>query len=689
MILSSVRFAFAVALLAPVTGLPLMAQITESSYGPVAPFAVRVTPGATPQAIPETVFGSFLEPIGHSIYGGLWADVIENPSLEAGLWSADRIATMLRERPELRSASDLALPVPWEPLDPSEGARYLPVRGDAANSDQSLLVMGVPGKEAGIRQRVYLPVLRELTYQGSVWIKHVRGNTRISVSLRHDGLAQESPQETTSETLAETSFDAPATTWTLHKFTLTLKPDTVAPLEPVYLAISLNDGGRAQIDNVGLVPADAIDGLDPDEVAMARDLHTPLVRFGGNFTSGYDWHDGVGPLDKRVSMTNASWGIPEYNTFGTDEFLNFCKLIHAQPQFALNLGSGTPEQAADWVRYIDEHWGNKRGGLLWELGNELWGDWQIGYPTLRTVGPLTGEVAAAVHKVDPSARLIATGGVDSEFQEWNANQLANPPGSFSYLSTHYVIGDEVAMQNPPQQFRTMADLALPVGLEARVRAIRQQAEQSANGKEVKVAFTEWLLISRTHAGPSFTNMGGGVFAGGFLNMVLRNAGTVPVSDMTGIMEFGGIWKKRGQVYGTPAYWVLRTYASAKPATALTVASDGPSYSVTNGVRTLPTIQNVPFLDISAALSADRKTLLLFCVNRHLTESLTAKFDLAAVGAAVGPARVTTIQGENLLQENDEEDPNRIKPAESTEQVQGSLTHTFPNSSVTVVELPLK
>jgi alpha-N-arabinofuranosidase len=88
-------------------------------------------------------------------------------------------------------------------------------------------------------------------------------------------------------------------------------------------------------------------------------------------------------------MTNVAWGIPEYNTFGTDEFLHFCELIGARPQVALNLGTGTPEEAAGWVRYIDDRWGTKSGGLTWELGNELWGKFQVGYPGLQRVAERT------------------------------------------------------------------------------------------------------------------------------------------------------------------------------------------------------------------------------------------------------------------------------------------------------------
>ena len=105
-------------------------------------------------------------------------------------------------------------------------------------------------------------------------------------------------------------------------------------------------------------------------------MHPSLVRLGGNFTSSYHWRDGIGPRDKRVNMLNNSWGIPEYNTFGTDEFLGFCRAIGAQPQIALNLGSGTEEEATAWVRYVNEHW-DRHSGLLWELGNELWGNWNL------------------------------------------------------------------------------------------------------------------------------------------------------------------------------------------------------------------------------------------------------------------------------------------------------------------------
>ncbi|HET8635515.1 MAG TPA: hypothetical protein VFL96_01555, partial [Acidobacteriaceae bacterium] len=145
--------------------LPLHAQVTVDK--PIPPVAtIRVDAGQSAGApIPRTIFGSFLEPIGNSTYNGLWAGLLENPSLEAGMWDAPHVEQMLKQNPDLNRASQLGLPLPWEPLNENQGNRYEPVYGHAANSWRSLIVMGVPGQPTGIRQRVYLPVQRTLSYR--------------------------------------------------------------------------------------------------------------------------------------------------------------------------------------------------------------------------------------------------------------------------------------------------------------------------------------------------------------------------------------------------------------------------------------------------------------------------------------------------------------------------------------------
>lgn len=644
------------------------------------PIVIRVSRPDTRQEIPSTLFGSFLEPIGHSTYGGLWANVVENPSFEEGLWSAENLEAEWNSRPELRTASSLGLPTPWEPLYLAEGSRYAPVRGDAANSAQSILLMSLPGKEVGIKERIYLPVHRELRYTGSIWLKRVNGNCTVKLSLRRRGHPE--------EVLAESEVQAQSDSWAKYTVDLQLRPGQVAPLEPVDLAISLEGDARVLVDNVDLNPDDAIEGMDPEVLSLARELHSPLVRFGGNFTSTYNWHDGVGPLDARVSKLNLAWGIPEYNTFGTLEFLRFCELIQAKPQIALNLGTGTPQEAADWVSFVNAHWGDHRGGLTWELGNELWGNYQVGYPLELNSGAVTLANSEAIRKVDPNARLIATGGDAGLFHDWNAQQLSTPTNTFDYLSSHFIFNEDVLLPGATNDFRTMAMLALPWGLSERIRAMKQQAVE-AHRPAVKFAFTEWLMIAdHSHTVPTYDNVGGAIFAGGFLNAMMRNSDAVSIADMTGILEFGGIWKKREQVYASPAYWVLRTYANASPHTLLKVDSTSPTYNISKGVLQLPEIAGAPYLDVVAAESEDESKLLLLCVNRRVTRPESAVIDLRSFPIDSGPAQVTTIAGDGLLDGNSEYDPNRVTAVTRTERFTSARSYTFPNASVTVIAIPL-
>src|ERR1700730_3479697 len=134
--------------------------------------------------IPRTIFGSFLEPIGNSTYGGLWADVLQNPSFEEGLWSAENLKKILAGEPMLAHSSELGLPLPWEPLDYEQQNRYAPRWNDAANSYRSLLVMGLPDKEVGVRQKVFLPIHRTLSYTGHLYAKLMSGSGKFSVSIR-------------------------------------------------------------------------------------------------------------------------------------------------------------------------------------------------------------------------------------------------------------------------------------------------------------------------------------------------------------------------------------------------------------------------------------------------------------------------------------------------------------------------
>ncbi len=626
--------------------------------------------------IPRTIFGSFLEPIGNSTYNGLWAEILQNPSLESGLWSAGNISRMLREEPTLTRASELGLPLPWEPLDSSQGNRYELRYGNAANSWRSLVIMGVPNQPTGVRQKIYLPVHRTAEYKGSLYARHLSGPSGLTVSIHsHNG----------NEVLASAKLDASSDQWSKYEFNFQLPDGKLHRLDPADFVVEVEGDAVMEIDQLSLMPADALDGLDPDEVAMARAMETPLVRFGGNFTSSYHWKDGTGPRDKRVSMLNLAWGIPEYNTFGTDEFLHFCSLIGAEPQVALNLGSGTPQEAADWVQYIDEHW-HRHNGLTWELGNELWGNWNVGYPTQDQLTARTLAFSKAIRAVDPDAKLIATGGDPDWFTKWNSIQLTNPSGTFDYLSTHFVVTNtDVRTPHASSDFVAQAAFALPVGLEQKLKAEQEQINQTpAFTGKAHVAFTEWLFIGNRPGTPSFNNMGGAIDTAGLFNILMRNSSIVPISDMTGIMEFAGIWKKRSQVYAAPGYYVFKMYSTVHASRPVAVHAESGSYSVQNGVGRLPEIAKVPYLDVVAALNEKGDELTLFCVNRSLETDIPANIQLAGF-AAGSDAEVKTLRGSSIDDANDEDDPDHVIPVSTdAHMTTNELRHVFPHESVTVI-----
>ena len=632
-----------------------------------------------PYAVPRTIFGSFLEPIGNSIYGGLMAELLENPSFEEGLWDEEHQKKILTDEPSLLRASALGLPLPWEPFDYSQENRYEPRWNDAANSYRSLFIMGLPDQQVGIRQKVYLPVHRTLQYRGSIYAKYVSGSHQLDFSLRE--------RNHRDHIFAQASIQVSETGWARYDFTLDLPRHSVQPLDPLDFVIVVGPEGRMLVDQVSLLPADNVDGMDTEVISMAKAMKSPIIRFGGNFTSSYHWRDGIGPVDKRVSMKNVAWGIPEYNTFGTDEFLRFCELIDARPQIALNLGTGTPEEAAAWVQYVNQHWADHSGGLLWEMGNELWGTFQTGYPTLPVVAERTKAFSAAIHQVDPKAILIGTGGDEDFYTGWNAAQLSNAR-SLNYLSTHFVVTvTDLVNKKPTEDFLTLANFALPVGLERRLHDMYAQIQSAAEARNrLKIAFTEWLFWSQNDKGPNYNNMGGAIESAGFLNMLMRTADFVPISDMTGTIYFGGIRKERSRVFAPPAYWAFRMYSNTDATQPVEITTNSETYDVEGGSTRLPAIANIPYLDVVAALNSAGNTLTIFCVNRHLTNDITASISIRGFKPA-SQVTAQSLYADSIYEENNEMNPEAVHSQPSSVKSNGShLNFTFRHESVSVLTL---
>ena len=170
----------------------------------------------------------------------------------------------------------------------------------------------------------------------------------------------------------------------------------IDPAGPFVFSIVAATAANVVLDRVLLYPSDHVHGADRDVVRLLKEARLPLLRWpGGNFTSGYHWRDGIGPVDSRPTTLNPVWhGIFEPNLFGTDEFLTFCRDVGCEPMICVNAGNGTAAGAAAWVEYCNGGPETPMGKLraanghpepygvrIWEIGNEIYGHWHVGWTT--------------------------------------------------------------------------------------------------------------------------------------------------------------------------------------------------------------------------------------------------------------------------------------------------------------------
>lgn len=178
-------------------------------------------------------------------------------------------------------------------------------------------------------------------------------------------------------------------------------------------------------------PLSDAQGYRTDVLEAIRALRLPVLRWpGGNFVSGYHWQDGVGPLEQRPRRMNLAWQAEESNRFGTDEFLRYCRLIEAEPYLCINMGTGTLDEAQAWVEYCngagDTYWANLRRQhghpdpyqvRYWGLGNEMYGEWQIGALSADVYVQRAREFAKVMKWTDPTIKLVSCG--QSGWNAWD------------------------------------------------------------------------------------------------------------------------------------------------------------------------------------------------------------------------------------------------------------------------------
>ncbi len=421
---------------------------------------------------------------------------------------------------------------------------------------------------------------------------------------------------------------------------------TIAPLDRNLFGSFLEHLGRAIYGGVydpGSKLSDA-NGFRKDVLEEVRKLGVPIIRYpGGNFVSGYHWLDGVGPKQDRPRVLEKAWDSIETNQFGTNEFMAWCKAVGALPLMGLNLGTGTPEQAAALVEYCNVEKGTKwsdlrrqhgiadpYGAKYWCLGNEMDGPWQIGHMSATEYGVKAADAAREMRYVDHSLKLVACGSSGPgmpTYLEWDREVLEQCYEYVDGLSLHRYFGNtESETGGESAKF-----LAMNLSME------RQIAETTAvcdlvrghkrSPKKLWLSFDEWNVWYRARTGDAVDghrkeapplleevyNLEDALLVGGLINSLVRNADRVKIACLAQLVNViapimtnaDGLFR---QTIYYPYSWALQ-YAKGA---VLSLLVESAGYAV-------PGFGNVPYADVAGTWDEPAETITLFMLNRDLSK----------------------------------------------------------------------
>ncbi len=405
-------------------------------------------------------------------------------------------------------------------------------------------------------------------------------------------------------------------------------------------------------------------GFRQDVLKAVQGLHVPLLRWpGGNFSSNYNWRDGIGPRDERPRRLEMAWGTVEDNRFGTHEFLDYINRIGAEAYICSNLGTGSWDEAQQWVEYVNSGQDTattrlrKKNGRekpwkvnYWGLGNEMDGPWQMGHRTADDYGKFALEAAKLMHWTDPSIKLIAAGSslYDSNWINWNRTVLSYLRPHIDYLSLHMYVGNR---DNDYYAFQ-----ACTVELADRIKitegSIREATSTGPKGKPIYIAWDEWNVWYRARGSAErgrrileeHYNLEDALVVSSFLNTFVNHAHIVKIANMAQLVNvIAPIFSSDKGIYLQTIYYPLQLFATHCHGAALDLYVDSPTYKTKDH-------DAVPYLDTSAALDTDG-TLVLNVTNRHKDSAVDAVFELEDKQFS-GDFEVFEVNGPDIKSEND-------------------------------------
>ena len=483
---------------------------------------------------------------------------------------------------------------------------------------------------------------------------------------------------------------------------------TISPISPLLFGGFAEHLGRCIYEGIyepDSPLADA-DGLRSDVRSALDELGYTIMRYpGGNFVSGYDWQDGVGPKDKRPARRDLAWMSVESNQFGTDEFLQFCRKMKTEPMMGLNFGTGDISSAANLVEYCNAPEGTKWADLrkanghadpygvkYWCLGNEMDGSWQIAHLSANDYAKKAREAAKMMRWMDPSIETFLCGSSGSfmgSFPEWDRTILEACWDQTNYLSLHhYVTNDE----NDTDSF-----LAKTVVLERHVdvlsATLRYVKEKLRSKKDVYLAWDEWNVWykDRTmdgkwqqapHLLEEIYNLEDALVVAQWMNVFLNKSDVLKVACVAQIVNVIApiLTRPPNQLVRQTIFYPFMLFRRLATGLAMDVVVKSPTYST-------KLFGDVPVLHASASQDAATGRGAVFVVNRSQTESVTVEIEWRAMS----PTRVGSIHqisGSDPKAGNSFDNPRQVVPRTFDGGLiqNGKFTLTLPPLSFTALEI---
>jgi alpha-N-arabinofuranosidase len=420
-------------------------------------------------------------------------------------------------------------------------------------------------------------------------------------------------------------------------------------------------------------------GIRLDVLDAVKDLKVSITRYpGGNFVSNYHWKDGIGPKDQRPPRMELAWKRLETNRFGTDEFMDYAKRMGTEPYFSVNMGTGTIEEAQQWVEYCNVKNGpyyaelRKKNGheepyniKYWSLGNEMDGFWQMGHMNAEDYSKKARETAKLMKLTSPDIKLIAAGSSNyrpnADPNEWNATVLRELRNVVDYIALHMYVG------NPDNNYYNF--VSTPRVLEERTRIVKGLIDREmanadrGNRPPIYIAWDEYNIWYRargedtmagTRALEEHYNLEDALVISGFLNAFIRNADIVKMANMAQLVNvIAPIFSNETGMFKQTIYYPLQLFANNVHGTALNVLVDCDTYDTKEfalGLSESKTKQTgVPYLDVSATYNNGE--VVICVVNRDKDKAITTDI-FSQDGKFIGDFEVFEVNGPDIKSQND-------------------------------------